>query len=367
MAAVHPIQSGHAVPAPGAIGVGVVGATGYGGAELLRLLAGHPYARLLAASSRQQAGQPLHKIWPAMARQELVLDDDGVSPALWRERGVDTVFLALPHGEGAARVPALLEAGLRVVDLSADYRLRSADLYAHTYAHSHPAPHLLGRAAYGLVEWCSEAELRAARLVASPGCYATAILLGLLPAVAAGLASGAPVVVNAVSGVSGAGRAPKQSTHFVECEGSVLPYKVGQTHQHLAEIGQRLGQAGAAPALVFNPHVVPMSRGILATMAVPLAEGVSLDDARQAYAARYAAAPFVNLLPPGELPDTRHVRGSNRCDLGLAGALDGRMLLVFSAIDNLVKGAAGQAVQSWNVMQGWDQATGLPCEGWAVA
>ena len=176
-----------------------------------------------------------------------------------------------------------------------------------------------------------------------------------------------PIIANALSGVSGAGRAPGIGTHFAECGNSVAPYKVGEVHAHLGEIGQALEQLGGAGPVVFNPHLVPMARGIAANLAIPLRAQVTLDEARALYAAQYSQARFVRLLPGDELPETRHVRGSNRCDLALRIAADGRWLLVFAAIDNLVKGAAGQAIQNWNRMQGWPEETGLPLYGWACA
>ena len=348
------------------VGVGVLGATGYTGAELVRLLAAHPHAALRAVGSRQHAGEPLAGVHPGLAPLDLVLDDDPTDPDPWVDRGVEVVFAALPHGALASRAPAYLAAGIRVIDLSADFRLRDAAEYPRRYHFEHPAPNLLAQATYGLTEWCGS-ELAGAELVANPGCYATAILLAALPAVAAGWWSGAPLVVNALSGVSGAGRMPTATTHFVECGNSAAPYKVGETHAHLGEIAQALGQQGGKGAIVFNPHLVPMARGILANLAIPLRHPVSEAELQELYAARYASAPFVRLLAGDALPETRHVRGSNQCHLALRLAAEGKLLLVFSAIDNLVKGAAGQAIQNWNRMFDWPETTGLPLMGWACA
>jgi N-acetyl-gamma-glutamyl-phosphate reductase len=348
------------------VGVGVLGATGYTGAELVRLLATHPGAALRAVGSRQHAGEPLGQVWPSLAPLDLILDEDPMDPAAWVDRGVEVVFAALPHGTFASRASEYLAAGMRVIDLSADFRLRNPTEYLRRYHLEHPAPQLLDQAVYGLTEWCGP-ELSGASLVANPGCYATAILLATLPAVAAGWWSGAPIVANALSGVSGAGRAPTPTTHFVECGNSVTPYKVGETHAHLGEITQLLVQNGGTGPIVFNPHLVPMGRGILASIAIPIEDAVGVTEAREHYAQQYAGMPFVRLLDGDMLPETRHVRGSNDCHIALRVAAEGHLLLAFAAIDNLMKGAAGQAVQNWNRMWDWPEATGLPLMGWACA
>jgi N-acetyl-gamma-glutamyl-phosphate reductase len=353
-------------PAPA--GVGVLGATGYAGAELVRLLSGHPGARLAAAGSRSNAGRTMSRVFPSMPAAGLVLDDDPDRPEAWLDRGVQVVFTALPHGAFAPRARAWLDAGLRVIDLSADFRLRGAGEFLERHGVDHPDPGLLQRAVYGLTEWCGP-EIDAAPLVANPGCYATAVLLGLLPAIHAGWGSSEPIIVNAISGVSGAGRSPSLSTHFAECDGSVAPYRVGEEHPHLAEILQAMGRVGeSAPGpVIFNPHLAPMSRGILASMAFRLGRPVDSGRARELYAARYAGSPFVRVLDEGALPETRHVRGSNRCDLAVRTAAGGSVLMVFAAIDNLIKGAAGQAVQNFNRMMGWPEETALPLAGWSCA
>jgi N-acetyl-gamma-glutamyl-phosphate reductase len=262
---------------------------------------------------------------------------------------VTVIFSALPHGAFMERAPAYLDSGLKIIDLSSDFRLSARD-----------------GVAYGLTEWCG-AELDAARLVANPGCYATAVLLAILPAVTAGWWSGAPIIANALSGVSGAGRSPGLATQFVECGNSAAPYRVGDEHAHLHEIAAFLRRHGGEGPVVFNPHLVPMARGILASVALPLAAPVPLRVAEAHFAARYAGSAFVRVLPAGDLPETRHVRGSNRCDLALRLAAGGAVLLVFAAIDNLLKGAAGQAIQNWNRISGWPETTGLPVAGWSCA
>lgn len=360
-------------------GVGVLGATGYTGQELLRLLAAHPHVRLLALGSRQQAGQAVADAFPGLGGATggawpTRFEDDPAAPddaAAWRARGIELVFSALPHGAFAARAAAFKAAGITVIDLSADFRPGAEAEWAGRHAGVHPAPELIDEALYGLTEWVDWAPLVGAQrpwLVANPGCYATAILLAALPAAQAGWWSGAPLVVNALSGVSGAGRAASLTTHFVECGGGASPYRVGETHQHRAEIAALLGThaPGTTGALVFNPHLVPMARGIAANVAIPLSRAVTPEEAEALYAAATAERPFLRLLPTagGALPETRHVKGSNRCDLALRVVAEGRMLVVFSAIDNLVKGAAGQAVQNMNRLMGWPEDAGLPREAW---
>jgi len=354
------------------VGVGVLGATGYSGIELVRLLAGHPQARLEVVGARQQAGLPLHEVWPTLADSTIVLESESLPAEDWARRGVEVLFTALPHGVFAARARDFAQAGIRVVDLSADFRLRDAREYERRYHLEHPAADLLGESVYGLTEWVAAETLAGANLVANPGCYATAILLAALPAVAADIAGDGQVIVNALSGVSGAGRAAVLGTHFVECGNSAAPYKVGEVHPHLGEITQMLHShcavtANGDPTVIFNPYLVPMARGIVANVAIPLASTLRMEDARAIYADRYARAPFVRLLEGEALPETRHVRGSNRCDLALRVVAEGKLLLVFAALDNLIKGAAGQAIQNWNVMQGWPQELGLPRDGWTVA
>ena len=345
-------------------GVGVLGATGYTGAELVRLLLAHPHARLIALSARQYAGQKASAAFAALRALDIVCDGDAVDPQVWRDRGVEVVFACLPHGLFASQAAAYLAAGITVIDLSADFRLREPAAYQAHYQWQHPQPALLQEAHYGLCEWATM-PAPAPRLVANPGCYATAILLGLMPAVAAGWLGAAPVVINAISGVSGAGRSPKLGTHFVECGNGVTPYKVGQTHQHLGEISAQVAQHMTVPPLVFNPHLAPMARGIIATLALPLATPQSAAGAQALYAERYATTPCVQVLADHRLCETRFVRGSNRCDIAVRVVADGHMLLVFAAIDNLIKGAAGQAIQNFNLLSGFEETVGLPLEGLA--
>jgi len=354
------------------VAVGVLGATGYSGIELVRLLAAHPRARLEVVGARQQAGRPLREVWPALPDSTAIFEPESLAAETWANRGVEVLFAALPHGVFAARAYEFRRAGIRVVDLSADFRLRDAREFERRYHLEHPAADLLGEAVYGLTEWTAPEALAGANLVANPGCYATAILLATLPALTADIAGHGPLIVSALSGVSGAGRAAALGTQFVECGNGAAPYKVGEVHPHLGEITQALRSHRAVTAkednaVIFNPHLVPMARGIVANVAIPLAAPLRAEDARAIYADRYARQPFVRLLEADALPETRHVRGSNRCDLALRVVADAKLLLVFAALDNLIKGAAGQAIQNWNVMQGWPQELGLPRDGWTVA
>lgn len=337
--------------------VAVVGATGYTGMECLRYLAGHPGVHLCWLGSASHAGEPVAEALPALAGLDLpVLSAPDPRAVAGR---AEVAILALPHGAAMEWVPPLLEAGLRVIDLGADFRLRDPDAYARWYHRPHQAPALLAGAAYGLAEHYAPAIARAG-LVANPGCYPTAVALPLVPLLAAGLVSPDGIIVDAKSGVSGAGRAPAAGVHFCEVHENLRPYQVAGTHRHLPEMEQVLGDpAGRPVALTFTPHLVPMVRGILATIYATPVPGVGAADLQAALEEAYASSPFVRVLPPGRLPETRHVRGSNFADLAVA--VDGRTgrAILTSAIDNLGKGAAGQAVQNLNLMLGWPETWGL--------
>lgn len=333
------------------IEVGIVGGTGYTGAELLRLLLAHPRVRLRAMTSRQDAGRRVDAVFPHLrGATDLVF----VAPGVEALAGCDTVFFATPHGVALEMAPALLRAGTRVVDLSADFRLRDPQAYSRWYQHPHTAPEWLAAAVYGLAE-VNRAALRGARLVAVPGCYPTAVQLGLLPLVReAGLLAGTPIA-SCTSGVSGAGRELRPGSLFSEAADSVKAYGVAG-HRHQPEIEQGLSLAAGAPRPVtFVPHLVPALRGIHATLYADLAREI---DAQALFEACYRDEPFVAVLPPGSEPETRSVRGTNRCQIAVH-AVTPRRVVVLAVIDNLVKGAAGQAVQCFNLMQGLPEATGL--------
>ncbi len=336
------------------IRVGIYGATGYTGLELTRLLWRHPVVEVAFVTSGSRAGDRLSQVHPQAP--DLTLVDPDRAPA----GDVDCALLCLPHAASAERAVTLLDAGLRVIDLSADFRLRDADTYRQWYDHEHPAPALLSEAIYGLTEH-ARTRLPGARLVANPGCYATSILLPLLPLVEAGALRGS-IIADSKSGVSGAGRVPRPHTHFVEVQEGFSAYAIGRAHRHLPEMEQALAGRGQAPPLIFSPHLLPVRRGILSTLYLELAPGWSHGRLRERLSAAYQGEPFVQLLEPGALPSLAHVQRTNRCVIGSAPAGEGRAILV-SCLDNLVKGAAGQAVQNLNAMFGLDETVGLEPTG----
>lgn len=334
--------------------VGILGASGYTGAELVRLLSRHPQVEIRLLTADRQAGRPLAEVFPHLGTIELpklVKIDE----ADWSD--VDTVFCALPHGT-TQEVIAALPTTLKIVDLSADFRLSDLDAYATWYGHPHRAPALQREAVYGLTELMRDAVARA-RLVANPGCYPTSAQLPLVPLVEAGQIDADDIVIDAKSGVSGAGREAKQSSLYGEVSEGMHAYGVA-SHRHAPEIEQGLSAAAGRPVLVnFTPHLAPMSRGILSSIYVRLANGATAEDLRRTLSERYAGEPFVKVLPPGMVPATRHVRGSNLCLIGVfADRVPGRAIL-FAAIDNLVKGASGQAVQNMNLMAGFAETAAL--------
>ncbi|MCE9519860.1 MAG: N-acetyl-gamma-glutamyl-phosphate reductase [Verrucomicrobia bacterium] len=340
--------------------VAVVGASGYSGRELLRLLLLHPNAEIVAVTSRQHAGKPLTAEFPRFrgVAQADALSFVAPDIAIIKKSGAKVAFLALPHGVAHEFAGSLLDAGLRVIDLSADFRLRDAKVYAEYYDHAHPAPALLDEAVYALPELRAE-EIKKARLIACPGCYPTSVLVPLVPLLRAGLLDDSPMAVSSMSGVSGAGR--KESTPFLfcECNESLRAYSVPK-HRHLSEIAQELDLAASRKVrFTFVPHLVPVNQGICTTIFTGLSNGVSLDDVSKAYAAAYAGKRFVRLLGNGQCPDTKNVTGTNFIDVGWAFDQRADRLILMSAEDNLVKGAAGQAVQNFNLACGYAEHTGL--------
>ncbi|MEQ2008629.1 MAG: N-acetyl-gamma-glutamyl-phosphate reductase [Limisphaerales bacterium] len=347
--------------------VAIVGASGYSGEELVRLLLNHPHAELVAVTSRQQAGQTVAQVFPKFANHPRGRALRFVEPnAEVLAKQADVVFLALPHGVAAEFAVPLLNGGARVIDLSADFRLKSAATYKEFYAHDHPAPELLAKSVYGLPEVHRDA-IKGATLVASPGCYPTSILLPTLPLLRAGLIKPQGIIADSMSGVSGAGRKAELDYLFVECNESVRPYGVPK-HRHLSEIEEQLALAAGGPVTIqFTPHLIPVNRGILTTLYLAPAKHFATADEADAlgaqiaacYQAAYANEPFVRVLEGKALPDTKNVVGTNV--LELAWRLDARTgrLLVMSAEDNIVKGASGQAVQSFNVMCGYAETAGL--------
>jgi N-acetyl-gamma-glutamyl-phosphate reductase len=336
------------------IRIAVLGASGYTGADLVRLALTHPKVEIAALGANQKAGQALADIWPHFVASPGL-------PRLQRTEDidfgkVDAVFGCLPHAAGAAVLAGL--AGPRVVDLSADFRLKDAETYAEWYGVPHPAPERLAGAVYGLTEF-AHARLADAQLVACPGCYPTAALLALLPLAEARAIDATDIAIFALSGVSGAGRGLREPNLFCEVAEAVAPYSVGR-HRHMPEIEQELGAAfGEAVTVSFTPHLVPMNRGELETIAVRMAPGVGVPDLRRLLGERYAEEAFVHLLPEGVPPATRMVRGSNHCVLNVFPDRRSSHALVIAAIDNLVKGSSGQALQNMNAMFALAEATGL--------
>lgn len=339
------------------INIGIVGATGYTGVELLRLLAVHPQARLTVVTSRQEAGRAVADVFPSLRGH---LDLSYSQPDANALADCDVVFFATPHGAAMAEVPALLEAGVRVIDISADFRLRDAQQWQDWYGQDHACPELLEEAVYGLPELHRQ-EIAKARLVACPGCYPTAVILGYLPLMEAKLIDLESLVADAKSGVTGAGRAAKQNLLFGEVTDSFKAYGVAG-HRHLPEIRQVLGRvAGSDVPLTFVPHLVPMARGLHATLYARLQDIQT--DLQALFERRYADEPFVDVMPAGSHPETRNVRAGNYCQLAVHSLPDADRVIVLSAIDNLGKGAAGQAVQNLNIMFGLPETAGLKFAG----
>lgn len=334
----------------------IVGAAGYSGEELLRLLIRHPHCDIAIITSRQYDGQSIDEVFPRFAGSGLKFQrpDAGVIAET-----CDLAFLALPHGLAAEFAAPLLAAGVKVIDISADFRLRDLDKYRQYYKTAHPAPELSRRAVYGMPE-LYRAEIAQADLIASPGCYCTSVILPSAPLLRAGLVEPNGIAAACMSGVSGAGRKVELPYIFPECNESLRAYApVG--HRHTPEIEQELAIAADMDeiAISFVPHLAPVNRGINSTIFFQSAGKVDLDAIAAAYTAAYADEPFTHVLPPGKLPDTKHVTMTNRCEIGFtADERTGRIIAV-AAIDNLTKGASGQAVQSMNIRFGFDETTGL--------
>lgn len=332
---------------------GVVGGTGYTGAELLRLLSAHPSVTVTAVTSRAEAGQPVASLLPALRG---VVELAFTNPEKADLADCDVVLFATPNGVAMHQAAALLAAGVRVIDLAADFRLRDPAVWAEWYGEAHAAPELLGEAVYGLTEW-HRPKLVDARLVANPGCYPTAVQMGLAPLLEAGAITVDGIIADAKSGVSGAGRKAATGLLMGEVGESFKAYGVAG-HRHLPEIRQGLAAvAGRDPELTFVPHLVPMVRGIEATLYARATDPGT--DFQALFETRYRDEPFVDVLPPGTFPETRNVRGTNQCQIAVARPQEGSTVVVSVVIDNLVKGAAGQAVQNMNAIFGLPETTGL--------
>lgn len=336
------------------IRIAVLGASGYTGAELLRFLLRHPAAEIVALTAEKNAGQPMAAVFPQLAFEPLP-ELIKISAVDWTK--VDLVFCCLPHGT-TQEVIAALPAHVRVIDLSADFRLADIDAYATWYGHEHRAPALQKEAVYGLTE-LNRAAIKKARLVANPGCYPTSAQIPLMPLLAAKLIDTQDIIIDSKSGMTGAGREAKQAMLYSEVTEGIHAYGIA-SHRHTPEIEQGLSLAAGQPVhIAFTPHLMPMNRGILSTIYVKLAAGKTVADLRATLEKTYAGEAFVKILPEGALPATRHVRGSNLLTVNVfADRLPGRAIMI-AAEDNLVKGASGQAVQNMNVMYGLPETTGL--------
>ncbi len=338
----------------------IIGATGYTGGELLRLLSSHPSVRITAATSEQSAGKPVGSLFPYLASTlDLVLEPLDLEVV---SEKADFFFLALPHTTAMSKAARLIQKGKQVVDLSADFRLKDPALYPKWYKTPHTHPELLKTAVYGLPE-LYRSSIKKASLVANPGCFPTGALLGLIPLLNEPLVLPDGIVIDAISGVSGAGRSPKLDYHFPEINESALAYNVTD-HRHRPEINQALSVLAKRPIhAAFTPHLIPMTRGILTTMYARTQRAVETGRLTERFETHYKNEPFVRVLPLGEWPSTRNVRGSNFCHISVSADPDAGQVIVVTAIDNLVKGASGQAVQNMNLMAGFNETQGLESPG----
>ncbi|MEC8159475.1 MAG: N-acetyl-gamma-glutamyl-phosphate reductase [Pseudomonadota bacterium] len=334
------------------IKVGIVGATGYAGVELIRLLLGHPHVAIQRLTSRAEAGVRVDHLFPSLQGHiDLVFEDPGAVDFA----DCDLVFFATPHAVSMNTVPALLGRGVKIIDLSADFRLVDIGVWESSYATTHTAPELVSTAVYGLPE-VNRAVMRDANLIACPGCYPTAVQLGFLPLLEAGVIDTGRLIASCASGTSGAGRNAEVNLLLAESTETMKSYGV-QGHRHLPEMEQGLSRAaGGDVSLTFVPHLTPMTRGIHATLFAILTK--SSVNIRDLFESRFADEPFVRFTGGHYEPETRHVRGTNICEIDVTHP-PGDMVVITVAIDNLVKGASGQAVQAMNLMQGWDETTGL--------
>jgi len=338
------------------VGVAIVGAAGYAGIEAVRLVLGHPRLRLAIATSAADAGKQIAEVYPALTgATDLAFSVPDVTTIA---AGAEAVILAVPHTAAMALVPDLLDAGLTVVDMSADFRLRDVHTFESWYGAPHTAPDLLERAVFGLPE-LDRSGLSGAKLVACPGCYPTATVLAALPALAAGLSAGSRIIVDAKSGASGAGRTPAAGTQFVTVNEALAPYKVA-VHRHTPEMEQALSDAaGREVSVTFVPHLVPMTRGLLSTVYLDVQPGVTTGEALEVYKRRYADESFVHVHDAGVMPSTAEVRGTNRASIGVVVDERANTLVAACAIDNLGKGAAGQALQCLNAALGFRETEGF--------
>ncbi len=339
---------------------GIAGATGYIGYELITLIHRHPELEVGWLTSERNAGKRFDQIFSTPWDYPLI----NLESAYLRADEVDVVFLCLPHAESMEAVKRFYAAGVRVIDLSADFRLKDVDVYKRWYGIDHSAPELCAEARYGLCE-LYRSQLDGAQLIANPGCYPTSVNLGLYPLAKAGWL-GERVIIDSMSGVSGAGRKTNLTYQFVEANENITPYNVGHRHRHIAEMEQVLGAANGGERghrFLFTPHLVPVNRGILSTMYIDVPAGVTEEQIRELYAENYAGEPFVHLLAPGVQASLAHTVNTNRCAIGITPAdptlPDGSEYVITASIDNLIKGGSGQAVQNYNIAVGLDETAGL--------
>lgn len=332
----------------------VLGGSGYTGVEAVRLIQAHPKLNLVAVTGHSQAGRQYSDIYPQFGDADLLVQKwDDVD---WSD--VDVVFACLPHGASQETIAQIYDKVETVVDLSADFRLKDPELYAKTYDRPHSFSNLLETAVYGLTEY-ARAELKGAKLIACPGCYPTCSLLSLLPAIDADMIEVESLIIDAKSGITGAGRKEKMSLIYSELTDGAHAYSVG-FHRHAPEIDQMLSHvSGEDVKVTFTPHLLPMNRGMITTTYATLKPGVTVDEVRAAYKDRYVDEPFVQVMLKGSVPQTRHVKGSNMCRIAICeDRVEGRVVII-AVIDNLVKGSSGQAMQNYNVSQGWHETLGL--------
>ncbi len=343
------------------IKVGIIGVNGYGGGELLRLLAAHPEAEVTVVASRSQAGRTIAQVFPSFrgTRWGHLVVSDQSSPEFDE---CDLVFLALPHGVSAACAPTFLAKGIKVIDLGADFRLKEAAVYAEWYNQQHPHPELLQEAVYGLPELNRE-EIKKARLIGNPGCYPTSILLALAPLLPTDLRADGVIIVDSKSGISGAGRTTKDELHFPEADQDFRAYGLVK-HRHLPEIEQEASKLAGKEVLVsFTPHLIPVSRGIFSTLNLAAGRATSTQELTELYQAFYEKEPFVTVLTGNDLPQTKAVLYTNRVQLAVRYDSRTNRIIILSVLDNLVKGAAGQAIQNMNLLFGLKETTGLDAPG----
>ena len=335
----------------------ILGSTGYTALELIKILLGHPQVEITALTTRQDGSPHVSGVHPHLAGQ-LDLACERLDVAEIAERA-DVVFGCLPHGASMATIPELLDAGLRVIDLSADYRLDDAQTYSQWYGLEHTDPDRLAETPYGLPELPGHGVDETVELVANPGCYTSASILGLAPLLSEGLIEATGIIIDAKSGVSGAGRSPKLSNLYPECNESISPYGVGN-HRHTPEMEQELSTLAGKPVrLTFSPHLIPMTRGMLSTVYINLNQAITDEKLVEHYRSFYKGENFIRVLNPGKFASSHHVLSSNFCDIGLKVDSRNQRLIITSALDNLIKGASGQAVQNMNIMLGLDEKTGL--------